>query len=67
MVMKGITYLTDEVGQRKAVVIDFDLLKERDSLLEILEDIEDEIAIDLRKNEESSDWNSVKADLIAKD
>ncbi|MCF2521030.1 hypothetical protein [Dyadobacter sp. CY351] len=65
--MKGITYLTDEVGQRKAVVIDFDLLKERDSLLEILEDIEDEIAIDLRKNEESSDWNSVKADLIAKD
>lgn len=65
--MKGITYLTDEVGQRKAVVIDFDLLRERDSLLEILEDIEDEIAIDLRKNEESSDWNSVKAGLIAKD
>lgn len=67
MGMKGITYLTDEVGQRKAVVIDFDLLRERDSLLEILEDIEDEIAIDLRKNEESSDWNSVKAGLIAKD
>ena len=65
--MKGVTYLTDEVGQRKAVVIDFDLLKERDNLLEILENIEDEIAIDLRKNEESLDWDSVKADLISKD
>jgi len=67
MGMKGVTYLTDEVGQRKAVVIDFDLLKERDNLLEILENIEDEIAIDLRKNEESLDWDSVKADLISKD
>ncbi|MEO6287282.1 MAG: hypothetical protein ABIN80_00175 [Dyadobacter sp.] len=49
--MKGISYLTDEIGHKKAVVIDFDLLKDRDSLVEILEDIEDEIAIELRKNE----------------
>ncbi|MCF0043696.1 hypothetical protein [Dyadobacter fanqingshengii] len=65
--MKGISYLIDDVGQKTAVVIDFDLLKQRDSLLEILEDIEDEIAIDLRKNEESSDWDSVRAALISKD
>ena len=65
--MKGISYLIDDIGQKTAVVIDFNLLKQRDSLLEILEDIEDEIAVDLRKNEESSDWNSVRAALIAKD
>jgi len=65
--MKGISYLTDEVGRKKAVVIDFDLLKDRDSLLDILEDIEDEIAIDLRKDEPSLNWNDVRESLINKD
>jgi len=65
--MKGISYLTDEGGQKKAVVIDFDLLKNRDSLLEVLEDIEDEIAIDLRKNEDSFDWTDAREMLLKKD
>ena len=65
--MKGISYLTDEGGQRKAVVIDLDLLKNRDSLLEVLEDIEDEIAIDLRKNEDSFDWTEAREMLLKKD
>lgn len=62
--MKGISYLTDEVGQKKAVVIDLDILKDRDSLLE---DIEDEIAIELRKNEQSFSWEDVRNELINKD
>ncbi|WP_221389554.1 hypothetical protein [Dyadobacter sp. NIV53] len=65
--MKGISYLTDEAGHKKAVVIDFDLLKDRDSLLDILEDIEDEIAIDLRKNEPSLNWDDVRKSLMNKD
>jgi len=65
--MKGISYLTDEVGQKKAVVIDLDILKDRDSLLEVLEDIEDEIAIELRKNEQSFSWEDVRNELINKD
>jgi hypothetical protein len=65
--MKGISYLTDEIGHRKAVVIDFDLLKDRDSLADILEDIEDEIAIELRKNEPSLDWEEARKKLISMD
>ena len=62
--MEGISYLTDEAGQKKAVVIDFALLKGRDNLSEI---IEDEIAIELRKNEPLLDWNTVKDELLNKD
>jgi len=65
--MEGISYLTDNAGQKKAVVIDFALLKERDNLTEILEDIEDEIAIELRKNDLLLDWDNVKDELIDKD
>jgi hypothetical protein len=65
--MEGISYLTDKAGQKKAVVIDFTLLKERDNLTEILEDIEDEIAIELRKNEPLLDWENVKDGLMKKD
>jgi hypothetical protein len=65
--MEGISYLTDEAGQKKAVVIDSALLKGRDNLSEIIEDIEDEIAIELRKNEPLLDWNTVKDELLSKD
>jgi len=65
--MKGISYLTDEIGHKKAVVIDFELLKDRDSLLDVLEDIEDEIAIELRKDEPSYKWEDVREALINKD
>ena len=65
--MKGISFLTDEEGQKKAVVIDFDLLKDRDSLLDILDDIEDEVTINLRKDESSVDWEEVRSSLVSKD
>jgi hypothetical protein len=65
--MEGISYLTNEAGQKKAVVIDIALLKDRDNLVEILEDIEDEIAIDLRKNEELVNWDDVRDTLMTED
>ena len=57
----------DEEGQKKAVVIDIDLLKDRDSLLDILEEIEDEIAIGQGKNEPSLNWEDVRSSLMSKD
>ncbi|KQS25328.1 hypothetical protein [Dyadobacter sp. Leaf189] len=65
--MKGISYLIDEIGEKKAVVIDVALLREKDSLSNILEDIEDEIAIELRKDEESLNWKDVKDQLLSED
>jgi hypothetical protein len=65
--MKGISYLTDEVGQKKAVVIDLDLLKHRENLADILEDIEDAVAIETRKNEESVDWEEARKNLLSMD
>lgn len=46
--MKGVSYLTDEVGHKKAVVIDLELLKHRENLADI---IEDAVAIETRKDE----------------
>jgi len=65
--MKGISYLTDEVGQKKAVVIDLDLLKHRENLADIFEDIEDAVAIETRKDEESVDWEAARKDLLSMD
>lgn len=65
--MKGISYLTDEVGKKKAVVIDLDLLKHRENLADILEDIEDAVAIESRKDEESLDWDSARNGLLSMD
>ena len=59
--------MTNEAGQKKAVVIDIALLKDRDNLIEILEDIQDEIAIDLRKNEELVNWDDVRDTLMTED
>ncbi|MHA4737342.1 hypothetical protein [Dyadobacter sp. MSC1_007] len=58
--MKGVSYLTDEIGQRKAVVIDLELLKQRENLADILEDIEDAVAIEARKDEGSVDWEEAR-------
>ena len=65
--MKGVSYLTDEVGQKKAVVIDLDLLKHRENLADILEDIEDAVAIETRKDEKSVDWEAARKDLLSMD
>lgn len=62
--MKGVSYLTDEVGQKKAVVIDLELLKHRENLADILEDIEDAVAIETRKDEESVDWESSQKQIV---
>ncbi|MGV3602380.1 MAG: hypothetical protein ACO1N1_14300 [Dyadobacter fermentans] len=65
--MKGVSYLTDEAGQKKAVVIDLELLQHRESLADILEDIEDAVAIETRKDEASIDWEAARQGLLSMD
>lgn len=65
--MKGVSYLTDDVGRKKAVVIDLDLLKHRESLADIFEDIEDTVAIEARKDEESTSWEEARKGLLSMD
>lgn len=62
--MKGVSYLTDEVGHKKAVVIDLELLKHRKNLADILEDIEDAVAIETRKDEESVAWEASQKQIV---
>ena len=62
--MKGVSYLTDEVGHKKAVVIDLELLKHRKNLADILEDIEDAVTIETRKVEESVDWEASRKQIV---
>ena len=49
--MQGLSFITDINGTRKAVIIDLKLLKDKKKLFDMLEDVEDELAIQARKNE----------------
>jgi hypothetical protein len=58
--MKGIQYITDEAGERTAVILD--LKKYRD----LWEDIEDAIIAKMRKNEPKIPLNEVEKRLKSK-
>jgi hypothetical protein len=58
--MEVITILRDETNNRRLMQINLDeLAKDK----ELLEDIYDIIAIELRKNEETVEWDDVKNQL----
>lgn len=58
--MEAITILRNESNNRRLMQIDLDALAEDQ---ELLEDVYDIIAIQLRKNEESIPWEEVKKSL----
>ena len=58
--MDVITILKDETHNRRLMQIDLDELAKVE---ELLEDIYDLIAIELRKNEETTPWEDVKKQL----
>lgn len=59
--MKGITYLTDDKNQKVAVQID---LQNYDKALnEFLEELEDILAIELRRNSPTVPWEKIKKRL----
>ncbi len=59
--MKGINYVTNDKGEKVAVIID---LKEHDKAInQYIEDLEDLIDLELRKDEQSIPWNEAKKRL----
>ena len=62
--MKGIKYITDAKGEKIAIMID---LKNHDKIInEYLEDLEDLIEIEFRKDEETIPWDEAKNQLKQK-
>jgi len=59
--MEAITLLTDKNNNHRLMQIDLDALADNE---ELLEDIYDMIAIELRKNEETIPWEQVKRQLL---
>lgn len=60
--MKGINYVTNDKGKKMAILIN---LVDHDKVLnEYLEDLQDLIEIEARKNEEKIPWNKAKEDLL---
>ncbi len=60
--MKGVTYITDESGERIALQID---LKVKEKItIEYLEEIEDIIAVELLKNDDVVDYRSSVEEII---
>ena len=62
--MEAITIFNDKENNHRLMQIDLDLLAKDE---ELLEDVYDMIAIELRKNEESIPWEQAKQQLRKKD
>ena len=62
--MKGISFITDDKGERTGLMID---IKNHDSVLkDYLEDLMDLIEVNARKNEKSIPWDVAKSELKTK-
>ena len=61
--MKGVSYITDEKNQRKAVVIDLKTIEKGD---EEIYDLIDVLVAEARKDEPKRSWESVKKSLKKK-
>ena len=62
--MEAISYLSNQVGKNKGLLIDFEALQNKrksgESFEEILEEIEDILALELSKFEESQPYEEVR-------
>ena len=52
--MKGLDFITDEKGEKKAVIIDLKIFHD------IWEDIHDLLVVESRKNEPRTSWENAK-------
>ena len=59
--MKGINYVNNDKGDKIAIMIDLEKIKDITEAEK--EDIEDLIAIELRKYEPTTDWEIIKKNL----
>ncbi|MBT3422399.1 MAG: hypothetical protein HOD63_12925 [Bacteroidetes bacterium] len=62
--MKGVNFVTDEKGKRIALQIDLSYRKlSGREYVDFLENLEDVIDIELRRNEAAEPWESVKKEI----
>lgn len=65
--MEAISYLSNQVGKNKGLLIDFEALQNKrnsgESFEDILEEIEDILALELSKFEESRPYEEVLFDI----
>jgi hypothetical protein len=60
--MKGLSYVTNVQGEKIALQIDLDSYKE-ETIIELLEDVEDLADIELRKKDDKLSWQDAKTQL----
>lgn len=64
--MTGINYVTNDKGEKTALLIDLKELrtgKSRSDVSDFLDDLQDILAIELGDEEEYNDWEEIKHDL----
>ncbi len=69
--MTGLNFVTNDKGERTALLIDFARLKQEgkteNDVMEFMEDLEDILAVELSKKENDySNWEDAKSRLKAK-
>ncbi len=60
--MKGISYITDHLNNRKSVVIDLKTIEEHEKEIHDLIDI---LVAESRQNDETIDWEEAKKQLLS--
>ena len=68
--METIRYITNSKGKHSGLVIDFDVakkvLKKKEDIIALIEDIEDIVAVELSKNEKSLSYEEARKQILEK-
>jgi len=62
--MKGINFITNDKGEK--IALQLDLQNPDEKMIELIEEIEDIIDVDLRKNSSTRDYIEVRKDIYRK-
>lgn len=68
--METIRYITDVKGNHSGLLIDFDAakrtIKKKDDIVDLMEDIEDIVALELSKTEKSVSYEEARKQIFGK-
>lgn len=68
--MEAIRYITDKKGKYEGLLIDLNSLRKKikneEVLVDLMEDIEDMVAIELNRNEKSRPYEEARKDIFGK-
>jgi|GEM_PF-4576400 len=66
-IMKGVNYVTNDQGEKTALIIDLEIIKTQKSgigLEEFLEDLDDMIAAEVSKGEQGRPYSDVRKEIL---